>query len=96
MPALIGLTMLQIILSGALPLQAGEIVENLSKFMPSFWATNALSASVDIVQLTLVSDENIQIKWESNSANFLNGLFLISIFTLVFYLCTLIKLKRSR
>ena len=96
MPALIGLTMLQIILSGALPLQAGEVVENLSKFMPSFWATNALSASVDIVQLTLVSDENIQIKWESNPANFLNGLFLISIFTLVFYLCTLIKLKRSR
>lgn len=96
MPALIGLTMLQIILSGALPLQSGEVVQNLSKLMPSYWATNALSASVDIVQLTLVGDDLTQTKWESSSANFLNGIYLTFLFTLAFYLCTLAKLKRSR
>ena len=56
MPALVGMTMVLVVLSGALPLQSGGLVGQISRFVPSHWATNALSASVDIVQLGFISD----------------------------------------
>lgn len=96
MPALVGMTMVLVVLSGALPLQSGGFVGQLSKFVPSHWATNALSASVDIVQLGFITDSFEQSKWESSSENLTLSLGLIGAFAVIFVILSLIKIKRNR
>ncbi|MEY3317631.1 MAG: hypothetical protein RL540_3, partial [Actinomycetota bacterium] len=96
MPALVGMTMVLVVLSGALPLQSGGFVGQLSQFVPSHWATNALSASVDIVQLGFITDSFEQAKWESSSENVVTSLSLVGVFAVIFVLISLFRLKRSR
>lgn len=96
MPTLVGMTMIQVVLSGALPLQAKGFVNEISKVVPSYWANNALSASVDIVQLNLTSDPDLQARWLSNPSNVFNSIAFVSSFSLLFTLITLVKVHRSR
>ena len=96
MPTLVGMTMIQVVLSGALPLQAKGLVNEISKSVPSYWANNALSASVDIVQLNLTSDVDLQSRWISNSSNVFNSIVFVSLFSLIFTVVTLVKVHRSR
>ena len=96
MPALVGMTMVLVVLSGALPLESKGLVAQLSKFVPSHWATNALSASVDIIQLGLVTDKNQQENWESSIANLTMSLGYIAFFGLLFTIFGLLNLRRSR
>jgi len=96
MPALVGMTMVLVVLSGALPLQSGGLVGQLARFVPSHWATNALSASVDIVQLGFITDSFEQTKWESSSANLSFSLFIVAIFAVIFVVISLVRLKRTR
>ncbi len=96
MPALVGMTMVLVVLSGALPLESGGLVGQLSKFVPSHWATNALSASVDIVQLGFITDSFEQSKWESSRINLTSSLGYVGIFAVLFVLLSVTKLKRSR
>ena len=96
MPTLVGMTMIQVVLSGALPLQAKGLVNEISKSVPSYWANNALSASVDIVQLNLTSDVDLQSRWIANSSNVFNSITFVSLFSLLFTVVTLVKVHRSR
>lgn len=96
MPALVGMTMVLVVLSGALPLQSGGFVGQISRFVPSHWATNALSASVDIVQLGYITDSFEQNKWESSASNLSNSLTVIFLFAVLFVAVSLLRLKRSR
>jgi len=96
MPALVGMTMVLVVLSGALPLQSGGLVGQLARFVPSHWATNALSASVDIVQLGFITDSFEQTKWESSSANLSFSLSIVAIFAVIFVVISLVRLKRTR
>jgi ABC-type multidrug transport system ATPase subunit len=96
MPALVGMTMVLVVLSGALPLQSGGLVGQLSQFVPSHWATNALSASVDIVQLGFITDSFEQSKWQASSENLTSSLSFVGLFGLFFILVSMLKLKRSR
>lgn len=96
MPTLVGMTMIQVVLSGALPLQAKGLVNEISKSVPSYWANNALSASVDIVQLNLTSDVDLQSRWIANSSNVFNSIAFVSLFSLLFTVVTLVKVHRSR
>jgi ABC-type multidrug transport system ATPase subunit/pSer/pThr/pTyr-binding forkhead associated (FHA) protein len=96
MPALVGMTMVLVVLSGALPLESSGLVGQLSKFVPSHWATNALSASVDIVQLGFITDSFEQSKWESSTSNLTSSLGYVGIFAVLFVLLSVTKLKRSR
>lgn len=96
MPALVGMTMVLVVLSGALPLESKGLVAQFSKFVPSHWATNALSASVDIIQLGLISDKDQQAKWESSVSNLSISLSYILAFGLVFAFLGLLNLRKSR
>jgi hypothetical protein len=96
MPTLVGMTMIQVVLSGALPLQAKGIVNEISKLVPSYWANNALSASVDIVQLNLTSDIDLQNRWIANSSNVFSSIAFVSLFSLIFTFITFVKVHRSR
>ncbi len=96
MPALVGMTMVLVVLSGALPLQSGGLVGQISRFVPSHWATNALSASVDMVQLGFITDSFEQSKWESSNANLSLSLGIVAIFAVVFVVISLLRLRRTR
>ena len=96
MPTLVGMTMIQVVLSGALPLETKGIINQVSMAVPSYWATNALSASVDIVQLNLTSDPDLQDRWVATAANMINSLTVVGLFALIFVAITLAKVRRSR
>lgn len=96
MPALVGITMVLVVLSGALPLESKGLVAQFSKFVPSHWATNALSASVDIIQLGLISDKDQQTKWESSVSNLTNSLGYIATFGFAFLILGLTNLRKGR
>jgi hypothetical protein len=64
--------------------------------VPSYWATNALSASVDIVQLNLTSDPDLQDRWIASASNVTNSLSIVGLFALFFVGITLAKVRRSR
>jgi len=96
MPTLVGMTMIQVVLSGALPLQAKGLINEISKIVPSYWANNALSASVDIVQLNLTSDIDLQNRWIATSSNVSNSMMAVGMFCVIFTVITLVKVHRSR
>lgn len=96
MPTLVGTTMIQVVLSGALPLQTKGVIEIISKFVSSYWANNALSASVDIVQLNLTSDVDLQERWISTQQNVVNSLIMVLAFSILFCIGALVRIHRSR
>jgi ABC-type multidrug transport system permease subunit len=96
MPALVGMTMVLVVLSGALPLESKGLIAQLSRFVPSHWANNALSASIDLVQLNLISDKKLQDDWQSSVTNLTSCLTIVALFSLVFAFTALLKIKRSR
>ena len=96
MPTLVGMTMVQVVLSGALPLEAKGVINLVSMLVPSYWANNALSASVDIVQLNLTSDPSLQERWIATSSNAANSLMWVGVFSVIYLGFTLVKVHRSR
>lgn len=96
MPSLVGMTMVQVVLSGALPLESQGAINQISKFVPSHWATNALSSSVDIVQLGYLTDKLQQEKWVATVENFSLSLGYVGVFAVAFVLISLLKLARNR
>ena len=96
MPTLVGMTMVQVVLSGALPLETKGVINQISMAVPSYWATNALSASVDIVQLNLTSDPDLQERWVATASNLTNSLGVVGLFAIIFVGITLAKVRRSR
>jgi len=96
MPSLVGMTMIQVVLSGALPLESQGIINRISEFVPSHWATNALSASVDLVQLGFLTDKLQQQKWASTVENMTTSLIYVAVFAAVFVVVSLVNLVRKR
>ena len=52
MPALVVVTMVQIVLSGSIQLRYDWILDRLAWIDPAYWAMNALSASVDLNEIS--------------------------------------------
>ena len=96
MPTLVGMTMIQVVLSGALPLEAKGIINQISMLVPSYWANNALSASVDIVQLNLTSDPDLQVRWASVVETLTTSMAWVGAFSLFFVFTTFLRVQRSR
>ncbi len=96
MPALVGMTMVQVVLSGALPLTTGGVIDKLSIFSPSYWATNGLSASVDLVQISRINDPDQQEKWASSVSNLSQSYWYLGLFILIFSMGSLLKIRKSR
>jgi hypothetical protein len=96
MPALVGMTMVQVVLSGALPLSTGGAIDKLSIFSPSYWATNGLSASVDLVQISRISEPAQQEKWSSSISNLSQSYWHLLLFVLLFSIGSLMKVRKTR
>ena len=96
MPALVGATMVQVVLSGALPLSSSAALDLISKFSPSFWATNALASSINLVQISRVLDQARQARWESTLENLRSSLLIVALMGLLFYCITYLKLRKIK
>ena len=96
MPALVGATMVQVVLSGALPLSSSAALDLISKFSPSFWATNALASSINLVQISRVLDKARQARWESSIENLRSSLLIVALMGLLFYCVTYLKLRKIK
>jgi len=65
MPILVGLTMAQVVLSGALPGKNEGFIALISPLVPSYWSMNSLASSVNLVEISNISDEDLIVRWEA-------------------------------
>lgn len=95
MPTLVGIIMIQIILSGLLPIDFKGIIEQISPFIPSYLATNALAGVTDLAHTTFVQDEKLLLRWSTDSKNVLNILAQM-LFFIAFFLTFTTRLIRNK
>ena len=96
MPALVGMTMVQVVLSGAMPLNTGGAVDQLSVASPSYWATNALSAAVDLVQISRITEVSQQEKWSATASNLSQSYWYLLAFIIIFAVGSFLRIRKSR
>lgn len=96
MPSLVGMTMVQVVLSGSMPLSSSGALDWLSKFSPSFWATNALSGAINLVQISRITDHVLQHKWESSASNLKSCLVILCLFMILFSIGAWARIKRVK
>ena len=73
MPILVGLTMAQVVLSGALPGKNEGFIALISPLVPSYWSMNSLASSVNLVEISNISDEDLTVRWEAVAATLTQG-----------------------
>lgn len=95
MPILVGLTMGQVVLSGALPGKNEGIISLFAPLVPSFWSMNSLSASVNLVEISKIADPDLIDRWEPLLATLVNGVSIMAgMATLYLVLCYITLVKR--
>lgn len=95
MPILVGITMAQVVLSGALPGKNEGIIGLISPFVPSYWSMNSFAATVDLVKISRISDPDLLQRWEATASTFSQGLFLVLGMSVTYLiLCFSVLLKK--
>jgi hypothetical protein len=94
MPALVVVTMSQVILSGAVPIRFSNLLEVVGIPNPAYWAMNAFSATLDLNMLIGFTSADKVALWESNSENFATSAFFLIIFGLILYFLILLLLRK--
>jgi hypothetical protein len=95
MPILVGLTMAQVVLSGALPGKNEGFIALISPLVPSYWSMNSFAASVNLVEISKVSDKDLLIQWEAVVGTLTQGSFVtlgMSVISLL--VCYLVLIKK--
>ena len=96
MPILVGLTMAQVVLSGALPGKNEGVIALISPFVPSYWSMNSLASSVDLVEISNISDEDLTVRWEAVVDTLTQGSFVILGMSAAFLLMCFVVLVKKR
>ena len=96
MPILVGLTMAQVVLSGALPGKNEGFIALISPLVPSYWSMSSLSASVDLVEISNIADEDLAIRWEAVVATLTQGSLVVIGMSVAFVLSCLLVLVKKR
>ena len=95
MPILVGLTMGQVVLSGALPGKNEGIMAMLAPLSPSYWTMNSLSSSINLIKISLNNDPDLMLRWESTLAVLRQGTLSVAGMALIFLAaCYIILIKR--
>lgn len=94
MPALVGVTMIQIVLSGILPIEAGRTISKISALMPSYMATNAFASVTNLAEITFTQSKSLLARWSATSGNTLLMLTELLILCVLFTSMSLYKLQR--
>ena len=95
MPILVGLTMGQVVLSGALPGKNSGFFELISPLVPSYWLMNIFSATTNLVKISLISDADLVDRWESSLSTLSQGSSIVIAMS-CFYLtiCYIVLVKK--
>ena len=96
MPILVGLTMTQVVLSGALPGKNEGLIALISPFVPSYWSMSSLAASVDLVEISSISDEDLEIRWEAVVGTLTQGSLVVLGMSATFLLLCFVVLAKKR
>ena len=95
MPILVGLTMGQVVLSGALPGKNDGIMALLAPLSPSYWSMNSLASSINLIEISLNNDPDLMQRWESTLAVLRQGTLSVAGMALIFLAaCYIILVKR--
>ena len=95
MPILVGLTMGQVVLSGALPGKNDGIMALLAPLSPSYWSMNSLASSINLIKISLNTDPDLMQRWESTLAVLRQGTLSVAGMALIFLVaCYIILVKR--
>lgn len=95
MPILVGLTMGQVVLSGALPGKNEGIMALLAPLSPSYWSMNSLASSINLIKISLNNDPDLMQRWESTLAVLRQGTLSVAGMALIFLAaCYIILIKR--
>jgi len=96
MPILVGLTMGQVVLSGALPGKNEGIMAILAPLSPSYWSMNSLSSSINLITISLNNDPDLMKRWESTLAVLRQGTLSVAAMALIFLAACYIVLVKKR
>ena len=96
MPILVGLTMGQVVLSGALPGKNEGIMAILAPLSPSYWSMNSLSSSINLITISLNNDPDLMKRWESTLAVLRQGTLSVAGMALIFLAACYIVLVKKR
>lgn len=96
MPILVGLTMGQVVLSGALPGKNEGIMGLLAPLTPSFWSMNSLSSSVNLIRISLNNDPDLMQRWENTLSVLRQGALSVAGMSLIFLLACYVVLVKKR
>lgn len=69
MPILVALTMVQVVLSGAVPVSVDWLLDVLGPIVPAYWIMNMLAATVDLNALSFIEETDYLTAWESEVSN---------------------------
>ncbi len=88
--------MAQVVLSGALPGKNEGFIALISPIVPSYWSMSSLSASVDLVEISNISDDDLEIRWEAVLATLTQGSFTVFGMSLIFLVICYGVLSKKR
>jgi magnesium-transporting ATPase (P-type) len=94
MPALVVVTMSQVILSGAVPIRFSNLLEIVGIPNPAYWAMNAFAATLDLNTLLGYDFMNEISWWMSNAQNWIRSFSALLLFILIFYIAIISLLKK--
>jgi ABC-type transport system involved in multi-copper enzyme maturation permease subunit len=96
MPALVGFTMIELVLSGALPIATNGLINTIAKFSPSYWATNGIAASTNLLQIAQVSSATLKSRWVYATSNVTNSLLVNLGFLTICVALAYLRVRRKR
>ena len=96
MPILVGLTMGQVVLSGALPGKNEGIMGLLAPLSPSYWSMNSLSSSVNLIRISVNNDPDLMARWESTLSVLRQGVLSVAGMALIFLFACYVVLSKKR
>lgn len=96
MPVLVGVTMIQVVVSGAVPLSVEEILGSVSNFVPAFWSTNMLAATIDLNSLSFLLTSEYFDFWDATSTNWVVSASVLAGAFLLFIVATILRVSTVR
>jgi ABC-type multidrug transport system ATPase subunit/ABC-type transport system involved in multi-copper enzyme maturation permease subunit len=96
MPILVGLTMAQVVLSGALPGKNEGVIAALSPTVPSYWTMNSLAGSIDLPTISHLRDPDLVERWQHVAATINHGSAVILAMSLAYLaICYVMLAKKN-
>jgi ABC-type transport system involved in multi-copper enzyme maturation permease subunit len=96
MPILVGLTMTEVVLSGALPGKNEGFIALISPLVPSYWSMNSLAATADLVKISTISDPDLMERWQPTLETMSQGALTVTGMSIVFLAsCFMVLVKKG-